>query len=1284
MRHWPQRSRRTQGARREPLIIRWAITLVITAAAAGVVPQLPGAAARADEVTASQGNLRDGWDASEPGLSPSVVAGGTFGQLFSTAVDGQVYSQPLVAGSTLIVTTEHDSVYGLNAVTGAIEWQRSLGAPLPSTAQGGCTDLTPDIGVTSTPVYDPGTGTLYVVAVVNDGPSTASPHVYLDALDAATGSLRWQAPIQGAPVNDPTRPFDPLSERQRPGLLLLNGWVYAGFASYCDYQPFDGYVAGVNTSTRAVTLWTDEAGLTDSEGGIWQSGGGLMSDGPGRIFVATGNGISPAPGPGAKPPAELGDAVVRLAVAGDGTLSAQDFFSPANAPVLDAGDRDFGSGGPVGLPFGTTTYPDLLVQAGKDGRVFLLNRDNLGGRDQGAHGTDDVVSHAGPFQGQWGHPAAFADTATVTTANTAAANDYAYYIGSGDYLRYLKFGLNSSGTPVLTDVANSAGKFGFSSGSPVVTSNGTDPASALVWAVSSSGSSGAKGMLQAFDAVPAACPAPCTMSPVWSSPMFTASKFSIPATDSGRVYVGTRDGHVLGFGSPDASPVSGAAPTDFGPSPVGTGVTQDVVLTATSAVTLSNPALSSTAASDPFTMGTLLLNGTPLTGPIPPLNPGDKLTVPVTFTPTVPGGVTGSLSLASDAPNFPAISVSLSGDGTQAGFYAAPGTVSFGPVPDGTSQPVNVTITNGGTSPETWPSVTPPAGPFTVTGLPAAGASVAAGGSVVATVTYKPAGTGTDSSSLTIAPSDSPALTVNLTGTGTAAVPQLTPVPAAVSFGSVPLGTQATATIDISNTGNLPATVTSARPPSVPFGAPEPVAAGLPVNPGYDLEVPVTFTPASLGAVTGSYQLGWTDAAGRHSLTVPVTGTGTAPAARIAVPPPGGDWTLNGTSALTGRTLQVSQTGHRNRAGSAVYSVPVSTGALRASFTAQLGHGTGGDGVTFSLLAAGSSGPGSIGQPGSQLGFGGLTGVAVTLNTRKAGDRAANFAGIATSSAGRSLRYAKTTTHVPALRKGSHVIGVTTAGRQLTVTVDGKKVLAGALPAGAMPKTANLAFTGATGSHTDNQNISRVTIVAGGHALPVPGGGWSYNHSAGMSGPDTVLTRAVTFQAGSVVYPVPVQTSGLRVTFDAQLSGGTGADGLAFALLNPARSGLTSVGGYGGQLGFGGLHGVAVALDAVAAPGLPAQNFVAVATGASKGALVLQRGSRARAIGPLRTGTHTVSVDVTKPGASYVLVIWLDGQQILQLSEPSLTPTSLLAFTGGTGAGTDVHVVRDVAISAPR
>ncbi len=142
-----------------------------------------------------------------------------------------------------------------------------------------------------------------------------------------------------------------------------------------------------------------------------------MSDGTGRIFLATGNGVSPPAGPGSKPPGQLADAVVRLAVGAGGTLSAKDFFSPGNAPTLDATDGDLGSGGPVGLPFGTNADPHLLVQAGKDARVFLLNRDSLGGRKQGPKGADKVVAVAGPYRGQWGHPAAFGNITRVTRSN---------------------------------------------------------------------------------------------------------------------------------------------------------------------------------------------------------------------------------------------------------------------------------------------------------------------------------------------------------------------------------------------------------------------------------------------------------------------------------------------------------------------------------------------------------------------------------------------------------------------------------------------------------------------------------------------------------------------------------------------------------------------------------------------------------------------------------------------------------------------------------------------------
>src|SRR4029077_19975903 len=131
---------------------------------------------------------------------------------------------------------------------------------------------------------------------------------------------------------DRTHPFDPLTERQRASLLLMNGRVYMGFGSYCDFRSYVGLVAGVNTATHAVTLWSDELRPSGSEAGIWMGGDGPVSDSSGRIFVASGNGGSPPAGPGSKPPSDLGDSVIRLGVQADGSLAARDFFSPANAP----------------------------------------------------------------------------------------------------------------------------------------------------------------------------------------------------------------------------------------------------------------------------------------------------------------------------------------------------------------------------------------------------------------------------------------------------------------------------------------------------------------------------------------------------------------------------------------------------------------------------------------------------------------------------------------------------------------------------------------------------------------------------------------------------------------------------------------------------------------------------------------------------------------------------------------------------------------------------------------
>ena len=1267
---------------RRPVAIVAVTSLVAAGLGTSVLIASHGTAASADEVTVSQDNLRTGWDPNEPGLGPvsdgGPVGGPTFGQLFETQLNGQIYAQPVVAGQTVIVATETNHVYGLNAVTGSIEWSDFLGAAEPSTATG-CPDLTPNVGITSAPVYDPSTGTVYLVAVVNDGPAVGQPHVYTYAIDAHSGTIKpgWPVAIQGSPANQPGVSFDPLSERQRAGLLLLNGWLYLGFGSYCDFQPYAGYVAGVNTSTRAETLWTDESGLTDSMAGIWQGGGGIMSDKSGRIFVSTGNGVSPPPGPGANPPAELGDSVVQLNVGSDGSLSAADFFSPIDAPTLDVNDEDFGSGGFVGLPFGSAINPDVGVQAGKDGHVYLLNRDDLGGREQGSGGTDGALQVIGPYGGQFGHPAAFGPAATVSAATS---NDYVYYSGKGDYMRYLQFGVDGSGAAQLSDVANTSTKFGFGSGSPAVTSNGNDPASAVVWEVFSSNATGAGGSLQAFPGVPSAnCAQPCTISPIWSAPIGTAAKFTVPATDNGRVYVGTRDGTLFGFGSPDAAPLGGSA-VNFGKLPVGRSRTATATLTVTNAVTVRSIGTPGAPRRKPFRTGTIKVNGSPVTSFPLSLSPGNKITVPITFVPAHAGGVTSALHVATTAANFPSVSVSLTGIGTKPGLTAAPTGLNFGKLPDLTTDTQSVQVTNWSNKREVIAATSRPGSPFRAK-LPAAGKALAPGQSVPVEVTYRPTARLTSSSSFSITTSGGHVLRVRLTGTGTEAVSRLQASTASVNFGPVPLGTRVTQSVVVRNTGNLPAVVTSIAGSGVPFGLQAPVPNALPLNPTYKVTVPVSFTPTTTGVASGSFTVRWRDGAGKHSLRVFMTGNGVGAASgRQAVPPPGGGWTLNGKAHMSGQKLALTA-GHRRQAGSAVYSMPEPSNGLQATFTTSM---TGAGGMTLSLLKPADSSSSSLGRSGRQLGFGGLSGVAVTLGTaRFPGTPSRNFAGIATSRRGHGLTYVRTTSSIPKLRNGQHKVSVAVSGRKITLSIDGKNVLSATVPTGAMPRHALVSVTGSTGSTAGSQTVSGVLVSADGRALPPPGGGWSFNAAAGMSRSAALLTGARRSAAGSVVYPVAVPTTGLKVTFSAQLYGGSGGQGLSFALLNPATASATSVGGDGAGYGVAGVDGLAIVLNTVAGKNeFYPPNSVAVDTSTS-GSTSLQAIVVANAVGELRPGPSTVTVLITPANGGNLLTVWLNGAKIVNklLPNGALTSNALLAFTGATGTRTDVHKVRDVAIS---
>ena len=506
---------------------------IILAAMALAIP----AVAQAAGVTNAADDRRTGWYSSEASLSPSFVAGGSFVQQFSTPVEGQVYAQPLVINRSLLVATEENWIYRLDPESGAILWSRQV-APPWNPADIGCGDLTPWIGVTGTPVVDESTNTAYFFSKTYASGTSGPAAWFAHAVDLITGEERPNFPvaISGTAQNSPQM-FDPTHELQRPGLLLMDGVVYAGFGGHCDVSPWQGWIAGVSTSGVLKALWTSRGTLNGNGAAIWQSGGGIVSDGPGRLIVATGNGGSPGqPIPGNTPPSDLGEAVVRLNVQADGTVAATDFFSAWNGPVLDNTDADLGSGGPVALPeayFGTATYPHLALEIGKKGLLYVLNRDDLGGCQQAQHSLDDVINEISGLGGVWARPSCW-----------PGDGGYVYFPTNGAPLRVMKYALDNRNKPTFTLAASSTDNFGFGSSSTVVTSNGTVSGSALVWTVFMTDGSGAGAALRAYDAVPSGG------APVlrYSAPVGIASKFNPPGIGFGRVYVGARDGHVLGFG----------------------------------------------------------------------------------------------------------------------------------------------------------------------------------------------------------------------------------------------------------------------------------------------------------------------------------------------------------------------------------------------------------------------------------------------------------------------------------------------------------------------------------------------------------------------------------------------------------------------------------------------------------------------------------------------------------------------------------------------------------------
>ncbi|MGZ6071331.1 MAG: choice-of-anchor D domain-containing protein, partial [Myxococcaceae bacterium] len=818
----------------------WACVLCLSACGASVPggdgPRLASSRS-ALGIGSSADDLRTGWYPNQPALAPASVSAPDFGQLFETQLDGQIYAQPLLANGVLLVVTETNNTYTLDPVTGAVLHQRALEVPW-NASDLGCPDLVPQVGVTGTPVIDirdPANVTAYFVTKSYQTGTSGPALAWMHAVDIPSLAERPNFPvqIQGTADNQAGVTFNATYQIQRPGLLMLGDTVYATFAGHCDIGNYQGWVVGVNTGGNIRARWSAAAQFPGA--GIWQSGGAPLADGPDTFIVATGNGdLVHTPTPGKPPPNVLAQAWVRLNVQTNGTLQATDFFAPYDADALNTWDADFGSGGPVGLPdsFGTLSIPHLGVAAGKQGFVYLLNRDDLGGIGQGPSGGDNAVQRIGPYGGVWSRPAVWPGNGGWVYYPSASGGTTA--TGSSGDLNVYQAGVDGQGRPTLARVATAADEFGFGSSAPVVTSNGTGDGTALVWMVWMPDGSGQNAQLRAYDAVPETGMLPLR----FSAPVGTASKFNPPGIGDGRVYVGTREGKVYGFGAPVDQPL-GSMPLDLGMVDVGGSTSGQVVFTARRGVTVTG--VSSTNAD--FT------TGSPEPALPATLAQGATLTIPVTFTPSQVG--IRSTAIVVQADGQP-VSAPVTGIGRSptASLSIAPPLVSFGGAAVNKQVNGTLTISNVGGAPLVINSVSSPGAPFSASGVPASGSTLGPGQSVTVTLTFAPTAVGMFSDQVVVDTSAGQE-TVPLSGSA-ALAGKLELAPASLQFGTVPLGQSKVLAFQLSNTGGTRVTVTKSKPPgsAVGFTNTDELQEGSTIEAGETRTLHVQFQPKQSGPAT--------------------------------------------------------------------------------------------------------------------------------------------------------------------------------------------------------------------------------------------------------------------------------------------------------------------------------------------------------------------------------------------------------------------------------------------------
>jgi uncharacterized repeat protein (TIGR03806 family) len=501
-------------------------------------------------------NTRQGVNATETQLTPANVNTSSFGRLFNLTVDGFVYAQPLImtnvtipgkgTHNVLYIATEHNSLYAFdaddNSGSNAVPlWKTSFLGPGVTTVPSGDTftsDITPEIGITSTPVIDPASGTIYLEVKTKEG---GAYFHRLHALDISTGlertnfhspsvitAVNYPGKGQGAGDNDGKNPphvlWNPLKEHSRPALTLLNGNVYMSFASHGDNGPYHGWMFAYNATNVSQQVGVYNSTPNGGLGGFWDGGGGPTVDAQGNLYFQTGNGDFDGD---TNVSSTNNYAMSILKLATTNGLTVVDYFAPANAVALSQADQDLGSAAPMILPdsVGSAAHPHLLVGGGKTAPIFLVDRDNMG-RFNGTSGPDNVVQE---FDGG---PNGDRDTAPAFFNNALYTIDINNRIGA---FKIANAQFNT--TPVESpDGYNNKGGATVS-----ISANGTN--NGIAWAIYNDGGNPTTPcVLRAYNATDLTKKLYASDQLPTRDGAVDAVKFTVPTIANGKVYVGGQYG----------------------------------------------------------------------------------------------------------------------------------------------------------------------------------------------------------------------------------------------------------------------------------------------------------------------------------------------------------------------------------------------------------------------------------------------------------------------------------------------------------------------------------------------------------------------------------------------------------------------------------------------------------------------------------------------------------------------------------------------------------------------